>query len=75
MQNLTKKFSRHQLIFNLLPISVRVICSVLKYVTMTTSLAPEVDRSSPLDKEIQDQEKSVMESMKVRYDFSSLKNV
>lgn len=36
---------------------------------MTTSLAPEVDRSLPLDKEIQDQEKSVMESMKVRYDF------
>ena len=34
---------------------------------MTTSLAPHVDRSLPLDKEIQDQEKSMMENMKVRF--------
>ena len=40
---------------------------VLKYVTTATSLAPDVDRNSPLDKEIQDQEKSMMESMKVRF--------
>jgi hypothetical protein len=32
---------------------------------MTTSLAPNVDRSQPLDKEIQEQEKSMMENMKV----------
>ena len=40
---------------------------VLKYVTTATSLALDVDRNSPLDKEIQDQEKSMMESMKVRF--------
>ena len=39
--------------------------SVLKYVTMTTSLSPDVDRSQPLDKEIQEQEKSIMLNMKV----------
>lgn len=39
--------------------------SVLKYVTMTTSFAPNVDRNQPLDKEILDQEKLMMENMKV----------
>ncbi|CAB4020089.1 eukaryotic translation initiation factor 4 gamma 2-like, partial [Paramuricea clavata] len=43
--------------------SVLTTC-VLKYVTMTTSLAPNVDRNQPLDKEIQDQEKLMMENMK-----------
>lgn len=41
--------------------------SVLKYVTMTTSFAPNVDRNQPLDKEILDQEKLMMENMKVRF--------
>ncbi|CAB4009217.1 eukaryotic translation initiation factor 4 gamma 2-like [Paramuricea clavata] len=31
---------------------------------MTTSLAPNVDRNQPLDKEIQDQEKLMMKNMK-----------
>ena len=36
---------------------------------MTTSLVPGMDRSLPPDKEIQDQEKSLMETMKVGLDY------
>lgn len=32
---------------------------------MTTSLSPDIDRSQPPDKHVQDQEKSAMENLKV----------
>ena len=36
---------------------------------MTTSLAPNIDRSLPLEKNIQDQERAAMENLKVILKF------